>query len=127
MRNRNGGSLSNTWSVFGSSLKNRPALQNGWVDYAPEVNSYAIYYQEAFDHVHLEGLIKSGTTANNTILFSLPSGFKPPIDRFYNCANDQGTVTEIAIRQNGDVIIWKNGSSGFISLNQIDFSTSLLV
>jgi len=54
-------------------------LLNGWVDYGPP---YApSEYRRLNGVVYVHGLIKSGTTNNNTVVANLPVGFRPLMDQ----------------------------------------------
>lgn len=56
-----------------------PSLQNGWVNYSLAGGTYAQagYFKDAFGIVHLDGLIKNGTTTADTLIFTLPLGYRP--------------------------------------------------
>lgn len=55
---------------------NTAALQNAWVAFAAGTSSLK-YLKTVDGLVHVSGAIKSGATANNTVLCVLPAGFRP--------------------------------------------------
>jgi hypothetical protein len=50
-------------------------LQNGWIDLDPTMQS-ARYRKTADGQVYIEALLTNGTSANGTIVFTLPDGFR---------------------------------------------------
>lgn len=115
--------LSDAWSSFTGigpiEGAIRPTLQNSWVDYLPTSSSQAEYYKSSEGMVYLQGLIKSGTTTAGTTIFTLPTGYRPIIDRFFVVACNTGTGI-VTVGPNGDVKI-QAGSNGYLSLDGIVF------
>jgi len=63
-------------SDIASSAWVAPTLLNGWVIYgAPQQTPR--YRMDADGVVHIQGLVKDGTTTAGTVIFTLPSGFRP--------------------------------------------------
>lgn len=54
------------------------SLQNSWV-----VDTRAVYYKDADGIVHIEGRIKSGTVAGNTLIFTLDAGYRPANTEYF--------------------------------------------
>jgi hypothetical protein len=50
-------------------------LQNGWVNTGGYTS--AAYYKDKEGRVHIKGTINGGTIATNTVIFTLPVGFRP--------------------------------------------------
>jgi hypothetical protein len=51
-------------------------LQNGWVNYGAPYAT-ARYWKSADGVVYLQGLIKSGAVANQTVIATVPAGYRP--------------------------------------------------
>lgn len=91
----------------------QPTLLNGWSN-----RITARYYKNAFGEVCLMGRIEPGTSTNGTILFTLPSGFRP--------------IQNMIFRQrSGDVYVETNGnvsihdlSGPYVALDGIFFRTT---
>lgn len=62
-------------SIGGMGVEKSPVLQNGWSN-AAGLKS-AKYRKGADRRVHLEGVLASGTLTADTVLFTLPAGFRP--------------------------------------------------
>lgn len=109
-----------TWLYLGKmEAPIRPTLQNLWVDYDTTLGSQAEYYKDSFGLVRLQGLIKSGTTTANTLLFTLPTGYRPKIDRFFAVATNTGFGV-VTVGLDGTVRI-QSGGNGYLSLDNISF------
>jgi hypothetical protein len=95
-----------------------PTLLNSWVNFG---SGYSVAgYQKSDGIVRLKGLIKSGTTTGGTVLFTLPSGFRPAATlQFMTEANS--TLAVLEILSTGDVTIAVVGSSAFLTLSGISF------
>ncbi|MDD9148165.1 SGNH/GDSL hydrolase family protein [Sporolactobacillus sp. CQH2019] len=119
-RLRNGGYGSDTWGVWSSnSIINRPALQNSWQDYSAGV-SQAEYYISRDNQVHFQGLIKPGTTTAGTILFNIPAGFRPYIDRWFLVDSNGGTC-RVTVSPGGNVVLQSGTPTTYLSLDQISY------
>jgi hypothetical protein len=77
-----------------------PVLQNDWVN-ADVSFSAAGYYKDS-DRVYLKGIIKSGTVTPDTIIFTLPEGFRPSIALVLAVSSNNG-MASIVIYTNGNV------------------------
>jgi hypothetical protein len=62
------------------------SLQNSWV-----VDTRAVYYKDADGIVHVEGRIKSGTVAGNTLIFTLDAGYRPANTEYFLLPVSGGT------------------------------------
>jgi hypothetical protein len=64
--------------VAGTDWQTLPAaaLQNGWTLDNPAVNG-AVYYGLLVDKVSMKGPLLPGTKTDATLLFTLPSGYRP--------------------------------------------------
>lgn len=99
-----------------------PTLQNSWVNFD---NGYAPvgYWKDINGTVHLRGLIKGGNTNSGTILFTLPSGYRPAYNESFSVYQyDTGISTgAIDISPTGQVILRVPTNSTYISLSGITF------
>lgn len=82
------------------SSTHTPTLQNGWLAFG---NGYATpRVVKNGNIVHVEGLIKSGTTTAGTVVFNLPLGFRPSARIIETLATQSGSAT-VDINTNGDI------------------------
>jgi hypothetical protein len=98
-----------------------PTFINGWVQYA----SYQLVrYRKVGDIVQLQGLINGGSKTA-AAMFVLPTGFRPPNRCLFNtvCGDPPGNG-RIDVIADGTVQ-WIEGASGYHSLTNISFSTSV--
>lgn len=118
----------NTWSAWATAgggnaaplpASIAPTLQNGWVNFDPVSYTPAGYYKDAQGIVHLEGLIKSGTTTAGTVLFTLPEGYRSSKGRTFPVASASafGAVFLDALGN----VKFSAGSSADFSLDGISF------
>lgn len=96
-----------------------PTLQNGWVNYGAAYES-ATYWKDKCNVVHLAGLIKSGTTTAETVIFTLPTGYCPRIsEKFF--AVSLNAICVIDVYSSGAVAIKTGANAGWLSLSGISF------
>jgi len=106
--------------VVESEGRKSPSLQNGWTQYAGGF-TYASYYKDADQIVHLTGLIKPGTTTQGTVLFTLPVKYRPSgTELFYVHAATAGGV-RVDVNNIGEVRLNSSGVGSFLSLAGISF------
>lgn len=101
-------------------------LQNNWVYYGSA--SYPQYRINASGDVQLKGIIKSGTVANNTVITTLPVGFRPTNDHHYVLGLDGANVLQrLEISNTDGTLFISNGgtafNNGFLILDLITFPT----
>lgn len=77
-----------------------PTLLNSWVNYGFEWQQ-ARFRREG-NTVHIEGMIKSGTTTPSTVLFVLPDEYRPQNSLYFPCAISGGAGL-ISITASGQV------------------------
>lgn len=100
------------------------SLQNGWGNVAG-FNAVG-YYMRPDGFVALRGVSSAGTTADNTLMFTLPVGYRPgtqilvPIG-MYNGAGYQ--VSFLLIETDGEVRIYGAGGASNIRYDGINFPT----
>ncbi len=90
-------------------------LQNGWSNYG---GGYATaqYYKDKEGVIHVKGLITGGTTAQGTVVFTLPAGYRPTERRIMSAltySTTEGQVLRMDVLTNGDVIIFGTVASPF--------------
>lgn len=98
-----------------------PTLLNSWVNFGGS-RKVVGFYKDAFEIVHLEGIIKDGTTTAATPLFVLPAGSRPTARVFFICSSNAGVGTGF-IDADGTVYI-ESGSNVSFSLDNISFRTT---
>ena len=91
-------------------------LTNEWENYGAGYQS--AQYKKIGNQIFLRGLIRNGS--NNTIAFTLPSGYRPPADlKFTTNTNNEGGTAVVTINASGTVTI--NHYTGWVALEQISF------
>ena len=99
-----------------------PTLQNGWVNYGAGYES-ATYWKDKCGVVHIAGFIKSGTTTAETVIFTLPEGYRPrAAEKFF--AVSLNAICVIDVYASGAVAIKTGANSGWLSLSGISFRTA---
>ncbi|WP_025679086.1 hypothetical protein [Paenibacillus massiliensis] len=96
-----------------------PTLLNGWINYG-SVDSPAGYYRDSLGVVHLQGLVKNGTS----VVFRLPYGYRPAGQLNFASIGSVGaseSIARVSIRSNGDVLLTFGAASTFLSLSGISF------
>lgn len=95
-------------------------LQNGWVNYGGGYESACFWKDKNNNVVHISGFIKSGSTDAETVLFTLPAGYRPR-------ANEKVVTVSLNafcvldIYSSGNVVVKYGANSGWISLCNISF------
>lgn len=102
---------------------NALTLQNGWVYYGS--GATAAYRKDGMNNVFVKGLIKSGTASNGTIMFNLPSGYRPKEVRYFYGFDASGVAQRLEVDPTGDVKIASGSGSinnAFLTLDAIVFT-----
>lgn len=98
-----------------------PTLQNSWTNYGAAYQG-AGYWKDKCGVVHLCGLIKGGTTTAETVIFTLPVGYRPAIsEKFF--AVSMNAICIIDVYGTGNVAIKTGANSGWLSLSGITFKS----
>jgi hypothetical protein len=113
-------SLQMAYVDSGTSLTS-PTLGSSWANFGSGYEG-AGYVKDSGGNVHLQGLIKSGTTTAGTVLFTLPSGSRPQSDIMLPVAanNSYGSID---VQSDGDVVV-RVASSTWTSLSGVVFPTT---
>ncbi len=96
-------------------------LKNGWVPYG---NPYgpATFTKTSAGVVVLSGLIKSGSTAADVTVCTLPEGYRPATNQWFSLpTSSDSTKIRLDIHDNGDVRLY--GAGSWVSLDGINFQT----
>lgn len=99
-----------------------PTLLNSWVNFGGGAETVG-YYKDDLGIVRLRGLIKSGITTPNTILFALPSGYRPLFTVTGTTLSNSGATDSfsyVSIDSGGNVSIQLGGNTYF-RLDNITF------
>lgn len=102
-----------------------PTLLNSWVNFGGVYTEAA--YRRNGDVVELRGTIKDGATTLDTVLFTLPTGFRPPARViFMPWSANTGRVARIDVEADGDVIAAGTPlpNAAGLSLDGISFSVT---
>jgi hypothetical protein len=91
-----------------------PTLQNGWLPFgAPYPTRYAVVNGV----VYISAMIKSGTTANGTILFNMGASYRPSVQQPpIPVATGAMTDAAVVVWTNGDVTISFGGNATYMAL-----------
>lgn len=96
----------------------KPVLLNGWLDYSS--NYPAAFFKDSSGVVYIRGLIKSGATVSDTIIFTLPPGYRPKTANMQipqvTLDGSTESVGRIMIDTLGHVRVGK-ASTGFLTLH----------
>jgi hypothetical protein len=119
------GSLKNAYIDKNITSPNRqqdwiaPTLLNGWVNFGTGFYNTG-YYKNTDGNIYLRGTIKNGTTTSGTVIFTLPTGYRPLNRMAFPVASGSGTLGRIDVLPTGDVII-DFGSNSFLYLSPVIF------
>jgi hypothetical protein len=89
-----------------------------WVNYGSGYQT--AQYRKIGDRVELRGLVRGG--ANLSTIFSLPVGFRPPARLLLSTQTNTNVAGRVDVDTLGNVIM-QNGDTGWISLDNLNFST----
>ena len=94
-------------------------LQNGWNHY---IYYGEIQFSKSFDNiVYFRGSCRGGNTDRDTVIFTLPQGFRPEQDCFKVAINYNNDTAVLKIGKNGDVSIVKNADARWLNLDNVSF------
>jgi hypothetical protein len=93
-------------------------LNNGWANYGDGFAD-ASFYKDKESMVRLKGVIRSGTIAVSTVMFTLPVGYRPSEIMIFAVANSD-LYGRVDVYPNGEVR-FISGSNIYLSLDGIRF------
>lgn len=106
--------------AMNGSLWTYPGLLNAWQNYGDPYQG-ASYRKDSAELVHLSGGVKDGTPGATSIIFELPTGYRPSATLRFAVASDSATnPAHVEINTNGEVVIVV-GSTTLTSLAGITF------
>ena len=109
----------NGWTLIsGAPVTFAPTLLSGWVNYGDGFAPVK-YWKGPDNLVHIGGLIKNGVTADNTIIFTLPIGYRPGAKEIFTVTQNNA-IGRIDIDHKGNVLV-KLAGANFTSLSGISF------
>ena len=100
-----------------------PTLGSSWVPFSGDYDTLQ-YRRDHVGIVHLRGLIKDGTVTAGTVLFTLPTGFRPGENHIFPATTSIDAFTPISIRSSGDVELRAGVNNTFLSLAGISFDAA---
>lgn len=111
-----------SWTTVGSTGSGS-AFQNSWADYARTAYGPARFWKDPDGVVWFGGLVSSGVTTDNTMIFTLPSG--------YNGWKEQHLIADSASTYGGvgtgptlgGIVVKGNTSNAWISLAGVTLMT----
>ena len=94
-------------------------LANGW-NHHQQYNN--VQYSKSFDGVvYLRGSANKGKTAYETVIGTLPIGFRPSQSLYVSALNNSYTVAILGIYSNGNIVIKNNVDSTWLNFDNISF------
>lgn len=104
--------------IQSTTWQNLP-LQNGWQHHQQYNN---VQYSKSFDGVvYLRGSAHKGKTTNETIIGTLPVGFRPTQTLFVSALNNSYTVAVLGIYSTGEIVVKKNVDSEWLNFDNVSF------
>lgn len=100
-------------------------LMSGWLHFSSTSEPWqrAGFWKDKNGVVHLTGLIKDGTTANGTVLGTLPVGYRPAKQEVFTVTTSSGTA-RIDVYPNGQIIGARDLNATFTSLSGPSFKAA---
>ena len=104
--------------IQSTTWQNLP-LQNGW-NHHQQYNN--VQYSKSFDGVvYLRGSANKGKIANETVIGTLPIGFRPTQTLFIAALNNSYSVATLGIYSNGNIVVKKNVDSEWLNFDNVSF------
>lgn len=99
-----------------------PTFVGNWENYDLTDFMDVRFYKLPTGIVHIEGAMKNGFTATNSLIFTLPEGYRPS-DKVYFVVAINAAVAYgvIYVEKDGSVRVGYLASNNFVSLNGIIF------
>lgn len=95
------------------------ALTSGWrntIDYG------AVQFSKSVDGtVYLRGTARGGNTTQETVIFTLPEGYRPGKQLYLSALNNSYGVAILSIRPDGAVVVKSNVDSQWLNFDNVSF------
>ena len=100
---------------------NVATLQNGWIAHDGGAFFTSPGYAKGSDGlVRFKGLIRNGNTANGTVIFTLPAGFRPSARVLTDAVCNPNVECRVDVLANGNVELYSS-DAGWTSLDNVTF------
>ena len=94
-------------------------LANGW-NHHQQYNN--VQFSKSFDGVvYLRGSANKGKTTNETVIGTLPVGFRPTQTLFIAALNNSYSVATLGIYSNGNIVVKANVDATWLNFDNISF------
>lgn len=94
-------------------------LQNGWAHHQQYNN---VQFSKTFDDVvYFRGSANKGKTTIETVIGTLPVGFRPTQPLYISTINNNYTVAVLGIYSNGNIVVKGNVDSNWLNFDNISF------
>jgi hypothetical protein len=102
-----------------------PTLANGWLTYGNPPWALPEYFVDSDGRLHIDGLVKNGTTTDNTVIATLPSGLTPSLYQHIS-ADGNGANAFIGLNPASNGIVAKGvaASSTYQSLQLLTYTST---
>ena len=95
------------------------ALTSGWrntIDYS------AVQFSKSVDGtVYFRGTARGGNTTQETVIFTLPEGYRPGKQLYLSALNNSYGVAILSIRPDGAVVVKSNVDSQWLNFDNVNF------
>ena len=99
-----------------------PTFQNGWLNYSPGSGDpnwqNAGYLTDSLGRVQTTGLVRAGTVASGTPIFTLPVASRPT-EYLHMLNNVSGGLGHFSIDHSNGAVVAKGGSNAYLSLQSM--------
>lgn len=94
-------------------------LANGW-NHHQQYNN--VQYSKSFDGVvYFRGSANKGKTTTETVIGTLPVGFRPTQSLYISTINNNYTVAVLGIYSNGNIVVKGNVDSNWLNFDNVSF------
>ena len=94
-------------------------LQNGWSHHRDYKN---VQFSKTFDDVvFLRGSARGGNIARETVITTLPTGFRPKQVLYLSAINNSYSIATLAIFPNGNIVVKNNVDNTWLNFDNISF------
>lgn len=95
------------------------SLKNGWQHHPGYTN---VQYSKSFDGVvYIRGSARGGKIARETVITTLPIGFRPTQVLYLSAINNSYSMVTLAIFPNGDIVVKNDVDSNWLNFDNVSF------